>query len=374
MPVVTITEALRLAAASQLLLLVVLLLRDHRRSRVAPASALFVACVVCYLVLPVLLHEAVPAFLRHLARAGALSIPFAFWLTARLYFDDAFQPKPVHGVLFLGLLAARAAALPWKLAAAGIAMAVIADALRHIHAGASSDLLLSRLRLRYVVLLGTGVYALLVLVGEATVERGSRADTLLGATNDMGLFLLVAGISVLVMRLEPDLLRAGLGREAPVEPPAIFKQRLERLIEEEQIFKTEGLTIGALAGRLGEHEYKVRQLINAQLGFRNFGAFLNHFRVREARKLLSDPGQKRLALPRSPTGWVTRPSAPSIARSRKSSARPPRSAARRRWTGNFYPIPESARRPRNGADFLGDRSHAGVCPGGRSDEDLHGRG
>ena len=296
MPLVTLTEALRLAAASQLLLVVVLLLRDHRRSRVAPASSLFVACVVCYLVLPVLLHQAAPDPVRHLARAGALSIPFAFWLTARLYFDDGFQTKLLHGGLFLGLLAARAAALPWKLASAGIAMAVIADALRHIHSGASSDLLLSRLRLRYMVLLGTGVYALLVLVGEATVQRGSRADVLLSATNDVGLFLLVGGISVLVLRLEPDLLRAGVSREAPAELPTILKQRLERLIEEEQVFRTEGLTIGALAGRLGEHEYKVRQLINAQLGFRNFNAFLNHFRVREARKLLADPGQKQLGV------------------------------------------------------------------------------
>jgi len=137
---------------------------------------------------------------------------------------------------------------------------------------------------------------LLVLVGEATVQRGSRTDTLLSATNDVGLFLLIGAISVMVMRVEPDLIRAGVGREAPAEPPTILRQRLERLIEEEQIFRTEGLTIGALAGRLGEQEYKVRQLINAHLGFRNFNAFLNHFRVREARKLLADPAQKHLGI------------------------------------------------------------------------------
>ena len=51
----TITEALRLAAASQLLLMAALLLRDHRRSRVTVASSLLVGSVVCYLALPVLL-------------------------------------------------------------------------------------------------------------------------------------------------------------------------------------------------------------------------------------------------------------------------------------------------------------------------------
>jgi AraC-like DNA-binding protein len=59
---------------------------------------------------------------------------------------------------------------------------------------------------------------------------------------------------------------------------------------------TVGLTIGDLAERLGEHEYKVRQLINARLGFRNFGAFLNHYRVRDARQVLADPGQKHLGV------------------------------------------------------------------------------
>jgi AraC-like DNA-binding protein len=182
------------------------------------------------------------------------------------------------------------------MAASAIAMAAVVDALRRIHAGTSSDLLLSRLRLRYVILLGTGLYALLVLIAEATVARGSRAEGLLSAANDVGLFLFVGAISVMVLRVEPDLVRAGARPQASEGPPTVLQKRLERLIEEDQVFKTEGLTIGALAERLGEQEYKVRRLINAQLGFRNFGAFLNHYRVREARKLLGDPGQKQLGV------------------------------------------------------------------------------
>jgi AraC-like DNA-binding protein len=292
---VTITEALRLAAASQLLLVAGLLLRDHRRSRVTAASTLLVACVVCYLALPVLLQPVVPEALRQLASVGALAFPFAFWLATRLYFDDSYQTKAVHVVFLLGLLGVRALVLPWPVAAAAIGMVVVVDALRHIHAGTGSDLLLSRLRLRYAALLGSGVYALLVLIAEATVTRGSRADGLLGAANDVGLFLWVGTISMMVLRVEPDLVRAAKPQVA-ADPPSILEKRLDRLIEEEQVYKTEGLTIGALAERLGELEYKVRQLINTRLGFRNFGAFLNHYRVREARKVLADPGQKQLGV------------------------------------------------------------------------------
>jgi AraC-like DNA-binding protein len=293
---VTLTQALRLAAAGQLLVVVVLLLRDHRRSRVTAASTLLAACVVGYLALPVLLQPGAPVLLRQIAGAGAFAVPFAFWLAARLYFEDDFRPKPIHGVLLVGLLAARAAVLRWPFAVSAIGIAAVGDALRRVHSGSRSDLLLSRLRLRYVTLLGTGVYALLVLVAEATVERGSRADGLLNAVNDVGLFLLVGTVSMMVLRVEPDLVKAPAKRPVPADPPTILEKRLEQLIEEEQVFKVEGLTIGALAERLGEQEYKVRQLINARLGFRNFGSFLNHYRIREARKILADPAQKHLGV------------------------------------------------------------------------------
>lgn len=293
---VSITEAARLAAASQLLLILGLLLRDHRRSRVTLASSLLVACVVCYLALPVLTEPGVPAVLRWLGYAGSLAVPFALWLTARLYFDDSFQAKPAHVVALLALLGLRALVVSWPLAAAAIGIAAVVDALRHIHTGAVSDLLVSRLRLRYVIVVGSGVYALLILIGEAAVTRGSRADLFLAAANDMGLLLLVGTIAMMVLRVEPELVRAAKKAAPDAETPSILERRLDRLIEEEHIYRTEGLTIGALADRLGEQEYKVRQLINARLGFRNFVAFLNHYRIQEARATLGDPAQKHLGV------------------------------------------------------------------------------
>jgi AraC-like DNA-binding protein len=196
----------------------------------------------------------------------------------------------------LALLAARMLALRWPLAATGIAAVAVLDALYRIHVGSHSDLLLPRLRLRYVILAGTGVYALAVLAAEATVARGSQAAVGLEAVNDVGLYLLTAAVCVVAFRIEPDFLRAGSRPVSASEPDPVLSKKLERLIEEEQIFKTDGLTIGVLAERLGEHEYKVRQLINTSLGFRNFGAFLNHYRVREACKVLADPAQRQLGI------------------------------------------------------------------------------
>src|SRR5690349_1623658 len=98
------------------------------------------ACVVGYLTLPLFMPPAVPGLARQLASAFALAVPFAFWLSARLYFDDAFQARAIDAFVLLGLLAVRASVLRWPLAASTIAMVVVVDALRRIHAGSHSDL------------------------------------------------------------------------------------------------------------------------------------------------------------------------------------------------------------------------------------------
>ncbi|HUN52298.1 MAG TPA: helix-turn-helix domain-containing protein, partial [Candidatus Sulfotelmatobacter sp.] len=66
---------------------------------------------------------------------------------------------------------------------------------------------------------------------------------------------------------------------------------LERLMRGERIYRQEGLTIGALALKLGLPEYRARRLINQGLGYRNFNAFLNKYRIDEAAAALADPTQ-----------------------------------------------------------------------------------
>src|SRR5438046_3672191 len=66
---------------------------------------------------------------------------------------------------------------------------------------------------------------------------------------------------------------------------------LMRLMADDRIYRDEKLTIGALALRLAVPEYKLRRLINRQLGYRNFNVFLNDYRIREAKAALADPAQ-----------------------------------------------------------------------------------
>jgi AraC-like DNA-binding protein len=49
------------------------------------------------------------------------------------------------------------------------------------------------------------------------------------------------------------------------------------------------MTISALSRHLSIHEYRLRQLINGELGYRNFNDFLNHYRINEVAERLRDP-------------------------------------------------------------------------------------
>jgi AraC-like DNA-binding protein len=69
--------------------------------------------------------------------------------------------------------------------------------------------------------------------------------------------------------------------------------RLTALLEEERACQQEGLTLKALADRVGLPEYRLRKLIHEQLGYRNFNALLHDYRIREACQQLSDPGLRR---------------------------------------------------------------------------------
>jgi AraC-like DNA-binding protein len=69
--------------------------------------------------------------------------------------------------------------------------------------------------------------------------------------------------------------------------------RLTALLEDERICQQEGLSLKALADRVGLPEYRLRRLIHERLGYRNFNALLHDYRVRQACRQLRDPAQRR---------------------------------------------------------------------------------
>ncbi len=310
MHALSLVEALRLAAGAQLLLLALLVWRDHGRTRAGRPTVLLALTAVCYVLAPLLLGRQAPPLVTLAVLLGALAVPITFWIATRAHFDDDFRPRPVHAVLLAGLVALRygswllgdgatANRTVWaagsSIIATAVAVAVVGDALRRIHAGGRTDLVAPRLRLRRFVLVVAGGFILVVLVGELALRGTSLLERVAGLAEAAGVFVLAFALSALLLRLEPLFVRGATGREAPGATPEL-KARLEEWIQQEPAFRKAGLTIGELARDLGEQEYRVRQLINAELGFRNFNAFLNHFRIEEARALLADPAERSLGI------------------------------------------------------------------------------
>ena len=64
-------------------------------------------------------------------------------------------------------------------------------------------------------------------------------------------------------------------------------------MEEDRLYREEGLSIGRLARRMEWPEYRLRRLINGHLGYRNFSEYLNLYRTSEAEEILLDPEQDK---------------------------------------------------------------------------------
>ncbi len=84
-------------------------------------------------------------------------------------------------------------------------------------------------------------------------------------------------------------MRTGDGRD---DIPPLLLRRLDHLMTVERIHRQEGLTIAMLAAKIDLPEYRLRQVINEGLGYRNFNAFLNRYRLDEAKAALADPSQR----------------------------------------------------------------------------------
>lgn len=78
----------------------------------------------------------------------------------------------------------------------------------------------------------------------------------------------------------------------PQDRPAL--DRLTALMDGDEVWRREGLTVGQLAADVGLPEHRLRRLINGGLGFRNFADFLNARRIEAAKAALAAPANARL--------------------------------------------------------------------------------
>ncbi len=355
---VLVDVAMRGALIALLLVLATVMHRDRPQlaaARVGVAMALGL-CVQVIGATP-LFEEMVPRLWQAPLVAVSVGNAVLFWVFVQALFDDEFVLRPVHAVAWLSVatlsslncaaLANSASVLtPVTMGlqrAVPLVFAVLAAiaAAKHWRA----DLVEERRRLRVFVVVTGIAYTLAFLGARLASPRGQ----LVGWTAILDVACLLVIVLVLVSRLlrlgssnlfpstpQPalPLLRpavaiesvplvptdplaaappcdelAGTSAQPPTQPPRQTEtaqppaadpaeerlaQALQHVMAVERAYRDEDMGLASLATRLAVPEYRLRRLINQRLGYRNFNAFINSYRLDAVRAALLDPARRAL--------------------------------------------------------------------------------
>lgn len=305
------------------------LLVQFRGTHISVPLLMFFLGLVGYLLTP--LTEDLP-ILEQVAVLLAITVPPSAWQVSWLLFDDSIAETKSIDLLAAALIAfylliAIAAYLrgerdsPSSLypllfyLAASLRFLFLALALLPIVREWRNDLVETRRRIR-LLLVFTSLAYMLVVVSVELFLQGALPAIQLELTHSVLLTILIVPSSLYFL-LTPVQFLSPESRPAIEVSAAITDNRgadavadndelshsdkrwldeLRRLMEKECAYHDHGLTIGDLATRLKVPEHRLRRLINRHLGYRNFNAYLNNFRLDEAARRLSDLEQERLPI------------------------------------------------------------------------------
>lgn len=223
-----------------------------------------------------------------------------FWLFAITLFEDrAWDWRRLAPVAVLTLVAAIGWSLP-RPAANGVwivhnalEVALVAHVAVVIARSWRGDLVEARRSLRGPFLAAVAGYAAVLSGFEIAEALGVQPGW--AGLAQAGTLAAMTGFGAWVfLEASPDVF--GTPERAPEVSPRdvrdrLLREKLDAAMADDAIWRREGLTIGELAAAVGVPEHRLRRLVNAELGHRNFAAFLNAHRIRAAQEAFADPRQ-----------------------------------------------------------------------------------
>ena len=304
--------ALRFGSASIFLLLAWLLLCQRRR--VGLPSLLFAPLAVC--VAGFVLGNTPLASLRpagplgDLANAASGFTVIFLWWFALSCFDSRFRLQGgvlIAGLAWAGIAAADRGLFGDRLADVGLSsglvvmgFAIVGHLVWRLLDERQGDLIEQRHNARVLVAVLLGGMLFIDLAADAMLGFDWRPLAFSVTQNAMilGFGVWLAGR---ILSVRDDVLTFGVaGTGSALNSPVpdadhgrneALHRRLIVLIEIERVHLDPELTFARFVERMSAPERAVRTLINRQLGFDHFRAFLNHHRVAEARRLLEGGGR-----------------------------------------------------------------------------------
>lgn len=236
------------------------------------------------------------AFVVEVGLAGSL------WLMMSVFFADKtvslLRLAPVALLMALGAGVAPSAE-PVQYALIGLICAVSVVLSGHafwlIWSGRTGDLVEARRKVRRPLVIVAGL-----LVAYTVAQTAFELAVMSDQPGWINLWRLVfMAIFALAMVIATGQLNAGLGagptrplnpgRDIAAKADAELLKDFQARMAGEELWRREGLTIGALAAEFRVSEARLRRVIHEGLGFRNFQALINSYRVEAAKSRLSDP-------------------------------------------------------------------------------------
>lgn len=307
---------------SQLLLCTVLLLRRPQAHSLS--EKLFIALLLAdaaYLIIPWVSAEWAKAILY----PAQTMVPALFWLFSYSLFDDHFRLRPWQAIPFIITVALPTVGSALDITQSGLPgifwfqipqlseFVLLTWALRVILQHWKDDLLENRrnLRIWFSAFIGFYIFAL-IAAQQLLFPSAEWLEIWQYAPAGLMLFL----CNCVLLEFKPDIFLQPAHtnseennsiptverKAAPVdtkeqeEIPEEVLETISELMENDKIYREMGLTIGQLAEKVDIQEYRLRRIINAGMGHRNFNDFLNRYRVREACERLSNPAEQETAV------------------------------------------------------------------------------
>ena len=166
------------------------------------------------------------------------------------------------------------------------------------------DLVEDRRLLRWVFLgvQGSAIFIIVVLESFFMMD-GSENNLPLRMMIVYSIAFILVVQAVLMMRFDSALLASVIRNVAPFSVSAratgsvgnhggLDMENFNTEFQQHKVHREAGLTIAILAKKMSLPEYRLRALINKQMGYRNFNAMLHEYRIGDASVALADSSQR----------------------------------------------------------------------------------
>ena len=307
-----LTQAfLKFSSCGVLIVLALLIIRDGRHVRALQFSLPLIALLIW-----LFLSTGHP----DITVTGPMSVPlrlfdmlsfiFVWWFGLAL-FDDEFKLGLIE---WAGAALYIATHLPGRLYYLGfdvwwsksmelVTSAIVLALMTHIAyvaiAGHREDLVESRRKMRK----SFAIAIVLLIVVTILMERLAGNFGIAPYTSIHTIYLFTLPLSLWAIMwlatLNPESLafptkELALTESSIAPKDALSHQRLVSIMEDEAAYAEHGLTIGKLSQKVGIPSHQLRSLINQSMGYRNYTAFLNHYRIKAVKAALSDAQKSRI--------------------------------------------------------------------------------